>query len=268
VETGHGTLLDRRVELTGMRRDGSRFPVELTITQIALPGPSVFTGYLRDITERVRAEQQLRASRARLVEVADAERKRIQRNLHDGAQQRLTSALLCLGRLRARSAEPDALLELAVDEISTGLDEIRELAGGLHPSMLTEWGLGRALRALVERTPLPVELAAIPERRLPEPLEATAYYVVAEGLSNVYKHAHAAHVVVQAATDEHRLTVTVIDDGVGGADETGRGLRGLTDRVETVGGALMVETPAGGGTQLRAEIPYWRGAESRTSGRG
>jgi signal transduction histidine kinase len=175
---------------------------------------------------------------------------------------------LCLGRLQARSAEPDALLELAVDEISTGVDEIRELASGLHPSMLTEWGLGRALQALLERTPLPVELAAIPERRLPEPVEATAYYVVAEGLSNVYKHAHARHVVVQAATDEHRLTVTVIDDGVGGADETGRGLRGLTDRVETVGGVLMVETRAGGGTQLRAEIPYWRGAGSRTSGRG
>ena len=144
-------MLDRRLELTGMRRDGTEFPVELTITRIALPGPPTFTGYLRDITVRTRAIRELRASRARLVEVADAERIRIQRNLHDGAQQRLTSALLTLGRIRAASDEHAALLELAIDELATGLQEIRELAGGLHPSVLTERGLVAALEALALR---------------------------------------------------------------------------------------------------------------------
>jgi PAS domain S-box-containing protein len=151
VETGSPVVLDRRLELTGARRDGSEFPVELTITRIALPGPPTFTGYLRDITMRVSAIQELRASRARLVEVADAERQRIQRNLHDGAQQRLTSALLSLGRIRASSDEHAALLELAIDELATGLQEVRQLAGGLHPSMLTERGLVAALEALALR---------------------------------------------------------------------------------------------------------------------
>src|SRR5262245_33141395 len=127
LSTGSGVILDRRMELNGMRRDGSEFPVELTITRIGLSGAPTFTGYLRDITERVRADRELRASRARLVEVADGERKRIQRNLHDGAQQRITSVLLTLGRMRALHPEPDALLTFAIDELAAGLDELREL---------------------------------------------------------------------------------------------------------------------------------------------
>ena len=249
-------VLDRRLELTGMRRDGTEFPVELTITRIALPGPPRFTGYLRDITVRTRAIRDLRASRARLVDIADAERIRIQRNLHDGAQQRLTSALLSLGRIRASSEEHAALLELAIDELATGLQEIRELAAGLHPSVLTERGLVTALEALVLRSPMPVELQALPDRRLPESVEAAAYYVVAEALANVHKHARANRVVVCATVDERRLAVAVVDDGVGGADEHGAGLRGLADRVEALDGRLTIESPAGGGTRLHAEIPH------------
>ena len=120
LETRSGTVLDRRLELTGMRSDGSEFPVELTITRIALPGPPTFTGYLRDITDRVEADRELRASRARLVEVADTERRRIQRNLHDGAQQRLTSVLLSLGRLRGTEAGPAGLLDAAIEELAAG----------------------------------------------------------------------------------------------------------------------------------------------------
>jgi signal transduction histidine kinase len=249
-------VLDRRLELRGMRRDGTEFPVELTITRIALPGPPTFTGYLRDITERVRADHELRASRARLVEVADAERKRIQRNLHDGAQQRLTSVLLTLGRLRAMAAEPDDLLVFAIDELAAGLDEIRELASGLHPAVLAERGLVAALEALALRAPLPVELRIELDRALSEQVEAGAYYVAAEALANVHKHAGARRVVVDATTDERTLAITVIDDGVGGADEDGRGLRGLADRVEALGGRLVLDSPAGGGTRLRAEIPH------------
>jgi PAS domain S-box-containing protein len=255
LQTGRGKVLDRRLELTGLRRDGTEFPVELTITRIALPGPPTFTGYLRDITDRVRADAELRASRARLVEVADAERKRIQRNLHDGAQQRLTSALLCLGRVRASSGEHDAMLERAIDELSTGLEEIRRLASGLHPAILSERGLTAALESLALRSPVPVELDAALGRELPEQVEAAAYYVVAEALANVHKHAEARSVAVRAATRDGLLEVSIADDGAGGADASGKGLQGLADRVEALGGRLVVESRAGGGTRLRAQIP-------------
>src|SRR3954452_24707369 len=136
LEGGRPAILDRRMELTGMRRDGTEFPVELAITRIALPGPPTFTGYIRDITDRATAQQALLASRASLVEVADEERKRIQRNLHDGAQQRLTAVLLTLGRLRDAPELRTELLDSAIEELATGLQEIRELASGLHPSVL------------------------------------------------------------------------------------------------------------------------------------
>ena len=256
LEHREGVMLDRRIEIRGMRSDGSEFPVELTITHIALPGSPTFTGYLRDIGERVRSEQELRASRARLVEVADAERRRIQRNLHDGAQQRLTSVLLTLGRVRAGAGDANPLLEFAVDELAAGLDELRELASGLHPALLTERGLVTALEALAMRSPVPVELELVPERRLPEQIEAAAYYVVAEALANVHKHAGASRVVVRVAADPTQVEVSVADDGAGGADEEGSGLRGLADRVESLGGTLRLASPAGGGTTLRARIPF------------
>jgi PAS domain S-box-containing protein len=256
LEGGRPVILDRRLELTGMRRDGTEFPVELTITKIALPGPPMFTGYLRDITHRVRAEQALQASRARLVEVADAERQRIQRNLHDGAQQRITAVLLMLGRLREAPEERRAeLLDLAVDELATSLEEIRELAGGLHPSVLTERGLAAALHALALAAPVTVELQGLPDERLPEPVEAAVYYVVAEAVANAQKHSFASAISVRLQTPEGSVIVEIVDDGIGGADLEGGGLRGLTDRVEALGGRLSVESPAGKGTHLSAEIP-------------
>ena len=255
LETDRAVVLDRRLEITGLRRDGTELPVELTITRVGLSGPPTFTGYLRDITERVTADRELRASRARLVEVADSERKRIQRNLHDGAQQRLTSVLLCLGRIRASAAEPDELLEFAIDELAAGLDEIRELASGLHPSVLTERGLVAAIQALAMRAPVPVELETMPERPLPEQVEAAVYYVVAEALANVQKHAGASRVVVRVGASDHAVEASIVDDGAGGADEEGTGLRGLADRVETLGGTLGLDSPDGGGTRLRAKIP-------------
>ena len=256
LETEHPVVLDRRLELRALHKNGAEFPVELTITRIGIPGPPTFTGYLRDITDRKQADEELRASRARLVEVGDAERRRIQRNLHDGAQQRLTAALLHLGLIREASDESDPKLDLAIDELAGGLQEIRDLASGLHPAVLTERGLVAALEAVALRAPVPVELEAVPDRRLPEQVEAAAYYVVAEGLANVQKHAGAKRVVVRAATDERALVVEVTDDGVGGADEEGSGVRGLADRVEALGGRLTLTSPAGGGTRLSAEIPH------------
>ena len=257
LETEHPVVLDKRLELTGLHKNGTEFPVELTITRIGLPGLPTFTGYLRDITDRKRAEAELRASRARLVEVADAERRRIQRNLHDGAQQRLTAVLLTIGRLRASIDDGQAatLLDAAADELAAGLQDLRELASGLHPSVLAERGFVPALEALAMRAPLPVELAAVPARRLPEQVEAAAYYVVAEALANTQKHAGAGHVTVTATAGEDSLLVEVVDDGTGGADPEGEGLRGLVDRVEALGGTLRVDSPAGGGTRVRARLP-------------
>ena len=255
LESGTARILDRRLELTGLHRDGSEFPVELTVTRIDLPGPPVFTGYLRDISDRKQAESELRASRARLVEVADAERRRIQRNLHDGAQQRLTSVLIGLGRLREDASVESALLDQSIDELTTGLQEIRELANGLHPAVLSERGLSAALEALALRAPVPVELEALPDRPLPEPVEVAAYFVVAEALANVQKHAAARRVLVSARAEDGLLLVDVTDDGAGGADQRGDGLRGLADRVDALGGSLSVSSPAGGGTSLQAQIP-------------
>jgi PAS domain S-box-containing protein len=255
LETGRAVVLDRRLELTGLHKNGTEFPVELAITKIDLPGPPTFTAYLRDISERMQAEADLRASRARLVEVADTERRRIQRNLHDGAQQRLTSVLLLLGRLRESRDGMGSLLDPAIDELAGGLEEIRQLAGGLHPAVLAERGLVPALEALALRAPVEVELASVPADRLPAPVEAAAYYVVAEALANVQKHAGARRVVVHATVGDGALLLEVADDGAGGADPEGEGLRGLVDRVEALGGTLALDSPTGRGTQLRARLP-------------
>jgi signal transduction histidine kinase len=255
LATEEGIVLDRRLELTGLHRNGAEFPVELTITRVDLPGPPSFTGYLRDITDRKQAEADIRASRARLVAVADAERRRIQRNIHDGAQQRLTSVLLRLGRLRESTSGDSAPLDLAIDELATGLRELRELASGLHPSVLSERGFAAALEALSLRAPVLVELVAVPDDGLPEAVEVAAYYVVAEALANVHKHARAGRVVVSVTADDARLLVEVTDDGVGGADPAGSGLRGLVDRVEALDGTLEVESPLGQGTRLVARLP-------------
>lgn len=255
LETEHPVVLDRRLELAGMHKNGTEFPVELTITRIPLPGPPTFTGYLRDITDRNRAEAELRASRARLVEIADTERRRIQRNLHDGAQQRITAVLLSLGRLREEPEERAALIDAAIDELSASLEEIRELASGLHPSVLSERGLVKALEALTLRAGIPIDLQTDVRPGLPEQIEAAAYYVVAEGLANTHKHAGASRLTIRIRTSAGILLVEVLDDGVGGANEEGSGLRGLADRIEALGGTLALESPAGGGTRLLARIP-------------
>ena len=208
------------------------------------------------------AYEKLAASRARLVEVGDAERRRLERNLHDGAQQRLVSVALQLGMVDARLARDAegarAILATAREDLGRGLDELRELARGIHPVVLTERGLGPALEGLVTRAPVPVEIEEIPEGRLAPNVEAAAYYLVAEALTNVAKYAQASHatVSVRAVDGTGGATVTVGDDGVGGADPTrGSGLRGLAARIEALNGRLEVDSPPGGGTRIAAAIP-------------
>jgi PAS domain S-box-containing protein len=201
------------------------------------------------------ARQELAASRARIVQAGDAERRRLERNLHDGAQQRLVSLALML-RLAARRHPGDQELARMGDELGHALQELRELARGIHPAVLTERGLEPAVRALADRAPLPVELDVSIHERLPDPVEAAAYYVVAEALTNVAKYAHASGVTVGLGRANGHACIEVRDDGVGGAAaDGGSGLRGLADRVEALGGRLMIESPAGAGTTLRAEIP-------------
>jgi PAS domain S-box-containing protein len=206
------------------------------------------------------ARQELAASRARIVEAGDAERRRLERNLHDGAQQRLVSLALNL-RLAARSCAPDdemsrSAFERAGEELAQALEELRELARGIHPAVLSDRGLEPAIEALAARTPVPVRFAVELEDRLPEPVEAAAYYVVAEALTNAAKHSHASEVSVRIARDNGFARIEVADDGVGGAEaDGGSGLRGLADRVEALGGRLELESPLGEGTRVRAEIP-------------
>jgi len=147
------------------------------------------------------------------------------------------------------------LIDVAIDELAAGLEEIRQLANGLHPAVLSERGLAKALEALALRAPVPIDLQVDVSPDLSEQLQAAAYYVVAEGLANSNKHADATHVRVQAFHDQESLLVAVLDDGVGGADLVGSGLRGLTDRVEALGGTLTLDSPPGGGTRLLAHLP-------------
>ena len=204
--------------------------------------------------------EELAASRARIVTAGDVERRRLERNLHDGAQQRLVtlslSLRIALAKLDADPAAARAVLADAGDELALALAELRELARGLHPAVLTDRGLRAAVEMLAGRAPVPVEIADIPDERLPEPVEAAAYYLIAEALTNVMKYADASTVRVRVAAGDASALVEVSDDGVGGADPaTGSGLRGLADRVEALGGTLDVVSAAGAGTSLRAEIP-------------
>jgi signal transduction histidine kinase len=204
--------------------------------------------------------EQVRASRARLVEAGDAERRRLERDLHDGAQQRLVTLSLALGMARDRAAEADpelgSLIESASKEAREALTELRELARGIHPAVLTETGLTGAIQALVERSPVATTITAVPHERYPAAIEATAYFVVSEALANVAKHAKADGAQVMIRKFPGRLLVEVSDDGTGGArSEGGSGLRGLADRVASVGGVLRVDSPPGGGTRLEADIP-------------
>jgi PAS domain S-box-containing protein len=212
-----------------------------------------------DVTVRRRQEEELRASRARLVEAADDARRKLERNLHDGAQQRLValSVSLRLAESKLQGDPPAAgrILSGAREELTHALADLRELARGIHPAVLSDRGLSAAVDALVSRSPVPVE-TEVPEVKLPPAVEAAAYYVVAEALTNVVKYGQASAAEVSVAADNGTVTVTVSDDGVGGADPAqGSGLRGLADRVEALEGRLIVTSPRGRGTTVRAEIP-------------
>jgi PAS domain S-box-containing protein len=230
-------------------------------------------GAIFDITERRAAEEkarrhdieqarteQLQASRARIVEAADAARRRIERDLHDGAQQRLVTLGLDVRVARSRVEEdPDSagpFLDRLGDELTAASAELRELARGIHPAVLTERGLAPAISALAARAPVPVECLGVPADRLPARAEATAYFTVAEALTNVAKYAQASHATVRMERDNGALSIEIADDGVGGArPDVGSGLTGLADRVSAVDGLLTVESPPGAGTVVRAVLP-------------
>jgi len=217
------------------------------------------------------AREQLAASRARIVEAADAARRRIERDLHDGAQQRLVSLALSL-RLLESSLEPDSAasraLAVARTELDAALAELRELARGIHPSVLTDRGLEAALAALAGRSTVPVELALDSCGELPSSVQTTAYFVVAEALTNASKHAHSDRVEVRVAVGGGHAVVEVRDDGSGGVDPArGSGLSGLADRVSALGGTLEIDSPVGAGTTIRARMPLTApGEASREAG--
>jgi signal transduction histidine kinase len=203
--------------------------------------------------------EELRGTRERILEVAQSERRRLERDLHDGAQQRLVTLGLDLRLLESRlGSDPEARhsLEQARRELSLSLEELRELARGIHPAIVTGRGLAVALEGLVARAPVPVQLDVDLDGRLPEAIEVAAYFLVAESLTNVAKYAHASAARVHVERANGHLVVDVDDDGVGGASPAGgSGLGGLCDRVEALAGSLAVTSPAGDGTRVHAEIP-------------
>jgi signal transduction histidine kinase len=200
----------------------------------------------------------LKASRQRIVTAQDAERRRLERNIHDGAQQRLLSLSIAVGLARERAADPRLCedLDRVVQELGVAVSELRELARGMYPAILTDAGLGPALESLAHRASVPAKLRSVPGERLPAPVEATAYFVVSEALANVAKHSRATSATIDARLVDGHLSVEVSDDGIGGADVSGgSGLIGLTDRVAALEGSLRVESPPGQGTRILAEIP-------------
>jgi PAS domain S-box-containing protein len=264
-------------ETVRQRKDGALVDVSIAAAPVR-DGSGRVVGNMvayTDITERKAQEaevhrlnaelharlEELAASRARIVTAGDVERRRLERNLHDGAQQRLVSVSLSLplamAKLESDPPAARAALAEAKNELALAHEELRELARGLHPAVLTERGLRAAVEVLAGRMPIPVEIAVgIPDERLPEPVEAAAYYLIAEALTNVTKYAHASTVRIRLAASDGAVVVEVSDDGVGGADPaSGTGLRGLADRVEALDGSLEVESPIGAGTSLRAELP-------------
>jgi signal transduction histidine kinase len=209
----------------------------------------------REAIERARAEE-LRASRARIVAATDAERRRLGRDLHDGAQQRLTNIVVTLQLAsRGDAREQRELLVEALAETQRAITEVRDFAAGLHPTVLSSRGLAAAVRSLTARTPVPVDLR-IPDRRLPAGIEATAYFVISEALTNVAKHARATQAAVTVIVGPDVVTAEVADDGTGGATPgAGSGLIGLSDRVAASNGRLEVVSPPGGGTRVSATLP-------------
>ena len=258
---------DRAVTI--LRRDGD--PVAALLHDAALDDDPALvravaaTARMTIENERLHAEvraqlEEVRASRARIVEFGDAERRRVERNLHDGAQQRLVNLSLALGIARSQVATGSeegvaSALDEAAAELRLALAELRELARGIHPVILSEAGLGPALASLAERSPIPVTIGTVPPDRFPPRVEETAYYIASEALANAAKHARATAVTINARRLDGELLVEVGDDGVGGANPDGSGLRGLADRVAALDGHLHIHSPAGEGTRITAELP-------------
>jgi signal transduction histidine kinase len=211
--------------------------------------------------DNLRLVEELRASRRRIVTAQDDARRRLERDIHDGVQQRLIALSLALRLAQAglASGPPGATataLAGAADEAREALSELRRLARGIHPAILTEGGLAAALESLAERSAVPADLVRVPPEQLPPPVEITVYYLVAEALANVAKHARATAVQIRVEPADGRVRVEVADDGVGGATAgSGSGLTGLADRVTALAGEFDVDSPPGRGTRLRAEIP-------------
>jgi PAS domain S-box-containing protein len=251
LDSGETVVIEYALDFDGEARHyESRF---------AASGTDEFLMIVREITERKRQQEELEASRARIVAAGDDARRKLERNLHDGAQQRLVSLSLSLrlvqGQLRRDPNVAEGLLERSRDELSEALEELRELARGIHPAILTDRGLEAALDALAARSPLLVEIDG-PDAKLPPSVEAAAYYVVSEALANVTKYAQASLVKVSVGQENGYALVEVVDDGVGGADPVrGSGLSGLSDRLASLSGKLDVVSPPGAGTRVRAVIP-------------
>jgi signal transduction histidine kinase len=231
---------------------------------------SEFTALVAAAISNMQAREELLASRVRIVEAADEQRRRVVRDLHDGAQERMIHAIFALQRAHDRDdAPPDvrSLVEEGVTHVRSAIRELRELAHGIHPEILTQQGLAAAVQPLADRAPLPVDID-IPEERYPTPVESAAYFVAAEALTNVAKYARASTARITGTRTPAGLSLVVEDDGIGGAKRmAGRGLAGLGDRLAALHGALTVDSPPRGGTRIRAEIPLDAGAgPTRASG--
>ena len=227
------------------------------MAQIRFPGEPPEARRARELRTRV---DDLRDARQRILAAADEERRRIERDLHDGAQQRLVAVTLTLrlaeSRIESDPAGAAKLVAQAREEAQFAIDELRELARGIHPALLNDRGMGAALEALATRAPVPVEVSGVPDDRLCRPVEACAYFVTAEALTNVAKYAHATEASVCLSIDDDHLHLEIRDNGIGGADlSMGSGLRGLRDRVDALDGHLALDSPLGGGTTLIVEIP-------------
>jgi signal transduction histidine kinase len=227
------------------------------MAQIRFPGEPPEVRRARELRSRV---DDLRDARQRILAAADEERRRIERDLHDGAQQRLVAVTLTLrlaeSRLASDPASAAQLVAQAREEAQLAIDELRELARGIHPALLSDRGLGAALEALATRAPVPVQVTGVPSAPLCRTVEACAYFVTAEALTNVAKYAQANECDVSLTVEDGRLRVEVRDDGVGGADPSrGTGLAGLRDRVEALDGSLEVDSPPDEGTAVIVELP-------------
>jgi PAS domain S-box-containing protein len=256
-----------------VRKDGSLVPISIHCVPLEIDGRMGTAMTFHDLTASVQAEDdrrrlaveqarlgEVRASRARIVAAADETRRRIERDLHDGIQQRLVS--LSIQMRSAQAMVPPAQSELGdelssvVEAMTEALEELRELSHGIHPANLAAGGLESALQVLRRRAALPVQLDLKVGRRLPAELEVAAYYVVSEALTNAAKHSRASLVTIELDVDDDTARLVILDDGIGGADfRQGTGLVGLSDRIETVGGTLTVASPLGEGTSIRAEFP-------------